>query len=123
MDNPSQTLGIIGEELASHFLASNGYKILIKNYVSALGEIDLIAKESGALIFIEIKTRSSDEMGSPAESVTFNKRKQITKCARYYLKRYGMEDTPCRFDVVSVLIPRDTEPVIEIIKDAFQEGE
>ena len=122
METTSQTLGVIGEELAYHFLSREGYKILLKNYECALGEIDLIAKESGALIFVEVKTRSSEALGSPAESVTHQKRQQIIKVAQYYLKRYGIKDVSCRFDVVSILIPRGEKPRIEVIKNAFQEG-
>ena len=119
----SQTLGLLGEELAGHYLARHGYKILLKNYESPLGEIDLIAKEKGALVFIEVKTRSSLSMGSPLESVTFHKRAQIVKSAKYYIKRYGIKDIPCRFDVVSILIPPGEEPQVELIENAFRKGE
>ncbi len=119
----SQTLGVIGEELAYHFLSGKGYKILLKNYECALGEIDLVAKEKGALVFIEVKTRRSEAFGSPLDSITHQKRHQIVKTAQYYLKRYGIKDVACRFDVVSVLMPRDQEPIIEVIQDAFREGE
>ena len=119
METTSQTLGILGEELAFHFLGAQGYKVLLKNYECTLGEIDLIAKEKGALVFIEVKTRSSVAMGVPAESVTFQKRRQIVNVAEYYLKRYGIKDVECRFDVVSVLLNQADEPQIEIIKDAF----
>ena len=62
-------------------------------------------------------------MGVPAESVTFQKRHQIVKTAQYYVKRYGIKDVPCRFDVVSVLMPPDNKPQFEIIKGAFEAGE
>ena len=123
MEPTSQTLGLVGEELACHFLEANGYKILLKNYECTLGEIDLIAKENGSIVFIEVKTRRSEAMGAPVESVTHQKRRQIVKTAQYYLKRYGIKDSPCRFDVVSVLVPPGEETKIEIIKDAFLEGE
>ncbi len=123
METTSQTLGFLGEELAGHYLTRRGYKVLLKNYESPLGEIDLIAKEKGALVFIEVKTRSSLSAGSPLDSVTFHKRAQLTKCAKYYMKRYGIKDVPCRFDVVSVLIPPGEEPRIELIENAFCEGE
>lgn len=119
----SQTLGLLGEELAFHYLANQGYKILLKNYENPLGEIDLIAKEKGTLVFVEVKTRSSLSMGSPLESVTFHKRAQIAKSARYYMKRYGIKDIPCRFDVVSILMPPGGEPQIELIQNAFLDGE
>ena len=121
METASQTLGAIGEELAFHFLWRRGYKVLLKNYESPLGEIDLIAKEKGALVFIEVKTRRSDAMGVPAESVTAHKRHQIVKSAQYYTKRYGIHNIPCRFDVVSILMPEGGDPQIELIENAFGE--
>src|SRR3989338_7533048 len=123
MSSISQTLGIVGEELAGQFLSAQGYKILLKNYECALGEIDLIAKENGCLVFVEVKTRRSLAMGLPAESVTFQKRHQITKVAEYYLKRYGIKNVSCRFDVVSVFMPMEKKPEIEVIRNAFQVGE
>ncbi len=122
MENPSQTLGLLGEELAFHYLRGCGYKILLRNYECPLGEIDLIAKEKGALVFVEVKTRSSDAMGLPSESVTAFKRHQIVKTAQYYMKRYGIHDVSCRFDVVSVILTKEGEPSIELIADAFGAG-
>jgi putative endonuclease len=115
--------GIIGEELARHFLSCKGYKILLKNYECPLGEIDLVAKHRGVLVFIEVKTRTSEAMGLPAEAVTYRKRGQIVKTASYYLKRYGLTDVLCRFDVVSVLLLSKSLPKIELIQNAFQTGE
>ena len=123
MQTPPQALGVLGEELAFHELRRRGYKVLLRNYECALGEVDLIAKHNGSLVFIEVKTRSSDEMGHPAEAVTPQKRRQIVLVAKYYLKRYGIHDVACRFDVASVLIPANEEPAIEIIESAFGEGD
>ncbi len=123
MQTASQTLGVIGEELAFHELKRRGYKVLLKNYECGLGEIDLIAKDKGCLVFIEVKTRKSTVMGFPAEAVTLEKRRQIIRVAKYYLKRYGIPDISCRFDVVSVLIEPETLPVIEVIEAAFGETE
>lgn len=123
MENARQTLGALGEELACQFLGMQGYKVLLRNYECALGEIDVIAKEDGALVFIEVKTRSSDELGLPAEAITPHKRRQMVKSAAYYLKRYGIHDVPCRFDVVAVMMPPGGSPALEIIRDAFGEGD
>ena len=123
METASQTLGTIGEELAYQFLSGQGCKILLKNYECMLGEIDLVAKEAGALVFIEVKTRSSCDYGNPAEAVTFAKRQQIVKIAKFYLKRYGIRDVACRFDVVSVVIPRIGDTEVRVIRNAFSEGE
>ena len=123
MQSPSQTLGVLGEELAFNYLQKKGYKVLVRNYESPLGEIDLIAKEKGTLVFVEVKTRSSDAMGSPAEGVTHFKRRQIVKTAQHYVKRYGIHHVSCRFDVVSVLMPKDGEVTLEIIQNAFGEND
>lgn len=122
MQTPPQALGVLGEELAFHELWKRGYKVLLRNYECALGEIDLIAKEKGSLVFVEVKTRGSDAMGAPAEAVTPDKRRQIVRVAKYYLKRYGIQNRACRFDVVSVLLPPDEEPVIEVLENAFGES-
>lgn len=122
MENTFKTLGLIGEELAAQFLRRRGYKVLMRNYECSLGEIDLVARQKDTLVFVEVKTRSSEEMGLPAEGVTFHKRRQVIKCAKYYMKRYGLADVPCRFDVVSVLMAEGREPVLEVIADAFGEG-
>lgn len=123
METPPQALGILGEELAFHELRRRGYKVLLRNYECSLGEIDLIAKHNGYLVFIEVKTRSTDEKGVPAEAVTPLKRRQIVQVAKYYLKRYGIQDVPCRFDVVAVQVPPCEEPVIDVIEAAFGEGD
>ena len=123
MLNAFQQLGLVGEELACRYLEGQNYKILVKNYKCALGEIDLIAKESGDLVFIEVKTRTSLAMGSPAEHVNFHKRRQIVKTAQYYMKRYGIHDAACRFDVVSVLFLPAKTPLVEVIRGAFLAGE
>lgn len=122
METTFKTLGIVGEELACQFVKARGYKVLLRNYKCPLGEIDLVAKEKGVLVFMEVKTRRSLEMGLPVESITFHKRAQITKCAKYYLKRYRIADVPCRFDVVSVFLEQDKNPEIELIQNAFCEG-
>lgn len=120
MKTPSQVLGALGEKLARERLSHQGYKILTRNYDCGLGEIDIIARHKDYLVFIEVKTRFSDEMGHPAEAVTADKRRQIIKAAQFYLKQYTLHDFPCRFDVVSVQMG-EGEPVLEVIENAFGE--
>ena len=122
METASKTLGILGEELASHYVRKRGYKLLVRNYRCPLGEIDLVARDRNTLVFIEVKTRRSLERGLPTESITSHKRAQITRCAQYYLKQYAVSEVPCRFDAVSVILSPEKEPDIELIRDAFREG-
>ena len=100
---------------AAAFLTDRGYVILEKKYRCRTGEIDLIAKDGGYLVFVEVKFRSSKGSGDPAEAVDAKKKSRIAGAARYYLltRGYG-EETPCRFDVVAVL-----EDEVRLIQDAF----
>ena len=103
------------ERKAGAYLESLGYKIVTYNYRCRLGEIDLIAKDGGYLVFVEVKFRSSKGSGVPSEAVDAKKKSRIAVAARYYLltRGYG-EETPCRFDVVAVL-----EDEVRLIQDAF----
>lgn len=116
------TLGAVGEELAVRFLQAQGYQLLVRNYTCGLGEIDLVARDGGYLVFVEVKTRRSDLQGLPVEAVTPRKRRQVIKVAKAYLQaRVAVGEADCRFDVVSVLLRRGEEPVVEVIRDAFGE--
>jgi putative endonuclease len=121
--DPRQTLGVLGEEVAFHYLRSRGYRVLLRNYRCLFGEIDLVACDGDVLVFVEVKTRTDDSMGAPAEAVTAHKRRQITRSANHYLKSRGQTEATCRFDVVSVLLPPAREPEISLIAGAFVEGE
>ena len=95
-------LGKLGEEKAIEFLIKNGYKIIEKNYKTKIGEIDLIAKKKKEIVFIEVKTRSSDKFGLPEEAVNERKLKKIEKVALLYLNSKKI-DLPYRFEVLSIM--------------------
>ena len=112
-------LGKKGEQLALEFLKKKGYRIIEKNYVCKLGEMDIIAKEKDTLAFIEVKTRTSTTFGPPQSAVNSKKQMQLSKVALYFLKEKGVEDVKARFDVVAILLgPKGEE--IELIRDAFE---
>lgn len=115
--------GVLGEELAFCHVKRLGYKVLLRNFRCPLGEIDLIAKHKGVLVFIEVKTRTSEACGFPLESVTREKRQQMRRVAQYYIKRYGIYEAPCRFDVVAVLMRHAESVEIEMVENAFGENE
>src|SRR6185295_13802738 len=108
-------LGERGENVAAKFLRNLGYKILERNYRTALGEIDIIARDGKTLVFVEVKTRMYDDP-TPEEQVNLTKQHQITKAAKTYLNRYGSSQPPARFDVVAVIWPADREPVIRHVQ-------
>jgi len=121
MSNSRKELGRRGEELAVEYLKRKQYKILCCNYSSRLGEIDIIARNSGDLVFVEVKTRSTDAFGSPAAAVTRRKQQQIIKVAQLYLQSKKLEESSVRFDVVSVIIDKYNQKIIEIIRNAFED--
>jgi putative endonuclease len=106
-----------GEKQAVKALKRRGYRIIQTNYRSTLGEIDIIARDGDVLVFVEVKARRSLSHGPPAESLTPQKRHQISKAAAAFLKKHHITHASVRFDVVSV----DLTPggKTEIIQNAF----
>jgi putative endonuclease len=90
-----------------------------RNYRRRFGEVDIIARHEGYLVFIEVKTRSSNRFGLPADALTARKQKQLTMIAQDYLARHASGDTPCRFDVLSVDLRSGRAPEISILVNAF----
>ena len=111
-------LGEKGEGVAVKFLRKRGYKIIVQNFKTRIGEIDIIARDGETLAFIEVKTRESIEYGRPFEAVNRFKKKKIVNVALLYLKRFK-EIPPCRFDVVSIYY-ENGRPEVELITDAFE---
>ncbi|MGQ9678277.1 MAG: YraN family protein [bacterium] len=101
--NPHK-LGISGEKHAQRFLASKGYRIIATNYRNQWGEIDIVCQDGDTLVFVEVKTRSSEKFGSPAEAVNYNKRNRLRRLAQIYLVTHRLESIPVRFDVLSLII-------------------
>ena len=118
----TKTIGNIGEDIAISFLNLKEYKILEKNYRFKHEEIDIIAKnKNNTICFIEVKIRFSENYGSGKEAVNLKKQKSILKVATAYLK-YNIKniDTPCRFDVINILISEDKNKMdLEHIQSAF----
>jgi putative endonuclease len=117
--NRRQKFGEKGEAIAVQQLKKEGYKILEANYLTKLGEIDIIAKDKNTIVFVEVKARRSVNFGSPKEAVSIQKQKKISMVALYYLKTTKQMTTKARFDVVAVNLNRD-KPRVEIIKNAFE---
>ncbi len=111
-------LGDRGEDLAAAALKKQGYRIVERNYVTPLGEIDLVAKHKGVLVFIEVKTRKSERFGAPSEAVHPAKQARLRRLADYYLKQQRLGEKAVRFDVVAITLSEDI-PKIEIIPGAF----
>lgn len=117
---PLDPLGQRGENVAARFLRDGGYRIIERNFKTRFGEVDIIARDGKTLVFVEVKTRKGSEH-DPEDQVNHEKQKQITKVAEFYLTRFGLPLPPVRFDVISVLWPRNQDPIIRHIQDAFGE--
>lgn len=114
-------LGRSGEDQAVRFLQQLGYRIVERNHRNQIGELDLIAKFRGRIIFVEVKTRSSRQAGDPVEAVGLTKQRQIVRTALAYLHARNLLDAPVRFDVVTVLQPQPVaEAVITHYPGAFE---
>ena len=113
-----QSLGKTGEDLACDELRRRGYAILERRYRTRFGEIDIIAREGGDVVFIEVKARAGDEFGGSAAAVTGWKQRRIGQMAADFLARRQLLDCPCRFDVVTVDFI-DGRPRVEVYTHAF----
>ena len=119
MLNKRQQFGKESESLAVKYLKKNGYKILEQNYRNKIGEIDIIAKEKGTLVFVEVKARKTHVFGNPKWAVTPKKQRKISMVALYYLKATKQTHVKARFDVVALSSAKE-DLQIEIIKNAFE---
>ncbi len=102
MGAESKKIGRKGESIAADYLASKGWKILVRNYRTARGEIDLIAEDGDVLVFVEVKNYSSRSFYLPSFSIDKNKRQCIIKSAKTYLFINNIRDVNCRFDVLTI---------------------
>ena len=116
---PIDHLGGRGENVAARFLRDLGYKVLIRNYKTQVGEIDIIARDGNTIVFVEVKTRVGEDV-APEEQVNDPKRHQITKAAKHYMARYGTPQPPARFDVIAIVWPPNRDPVIRHTQSAFE---
>ena len=115
--------GKAGEAVALAHLRSRGYLIERTNVRFPVGEIDIVAWESGTLCFIEVRSRSSHAWGTPSESVTFAKRQRLLRAAQWYMARCRTPVTEVRFDVVALTWQEAGAPSIELIRAAFTADE
>lgn len=97
-----QRLGARGEELAARRYRADGYEVVARNWRCRDGELDLVLRRPGELVFAEVKTRSSDRFGIPAEAVTPTKQRRIRRLAQRFCAETGERARVLRFDVVSV---------------------
>ncbi len=119
---PSAALGRRGEDLAHRYLRSSGFTVLVRNYRPAGGEaeVDIVARDGDTTVFVEVKSRSSEDFGSPDRAIDEEKRRHITSAARSYTTRAGIAWSNVRFDVITVIM--SSPPSIVHHQDVFFYG-
>lgn len=117
--DPRPAFGLRGEKHAERFLRGRGMVVLARRYRAVGGEIDLIMRDAGTLVFVEVKTRADDRLAEPEHAVNAAKRRSLERCARCFVEHKRLHERPCRFDVVSVLMPAEGEPTLKHFPDAF----
>ena len=115
----NKELGRYGEECATHYLEKLGYDVIERNWTCPAGEVDIIARQGDAIVFVEVKTRSSLSRGFPEEAVTPEKRSRYERIAAYYLKEYDETELAVRFDVIGVLVLGPAKAMIKHHVSAF----
>ncbi len=116
-----QDVGRTGEAVARRHLESNGYRVIDTNHRVRSGEIDVVARHDGALVFVEVRSRRAPGFGAPEESITPAKRRRLARTAREYIQKHGLAAIDWRIDVVLVeLGGRGRRPRVEVIVNAVE---
>ena len=116
----SKRLGRWGEKRCEKFLKRKGLKTLTRNFSCKTGEIDLVMVDTdGTLVFVEVKTRKNEDFAPVEDAFTASKKNRMVKAAKYFLQVHNIEDRPCRFDVVTVIINLTGKEQIRHYENAF----
>jgi|1185.fasta_scaffold902297_1 putative endonuclease len=116
---PKDELGRYGEDLAARHLTEDGLTVLDRNWRCQDGELDVVARDPTRLVFCEVKTRSSEEFGTPAEAVTPAKKARIRTLARHWQDEHDIRAPELRLDVISVLAPAGGPVQLEHLCEAL----
>jgi putative endonuclease len=117
--HPKDALGRYGEQVAERHLLEAGFTVLDRNWRCAAGELDIVAREGTALVFCEVKTRSSIRFGLPVEAVTERKATKIRELALHWLREHPGARGDIRFDVLGVLRSSSGRAAVSHLRGAF----
>ena len=120
MSSPRRDLGAFGERLAAAHLEAKGYRIIERNFRCGEGEVDIVAEDSDCLVFVEVRTRRGDALGSAVESVTPAKQRRLLALAEAYSQAHDDLPPQQRIDVITVALAPDGRVLaVEHIEDAI----
>lgn len=118
----NRLFGDRGERLAVRHLKKSGLKIVARNYRNRFGEIDIIALDGQTIVFVEVKTRKSNAVGSPLEAVDESKQSKVIQVAQAYLKERRLYEYSVRFDVIGIVwneSEKESKPDLTHVRHAF----
>lgn len=113
MTTRKMSLGHWGEEVAVHYLEEKGCRILTRNYHTAHGELDIVAFKEGVLLFVEVKTRSSNRFAYPEQAVSYRKQQSMLSAAEYYFSQHPDSPETWQFDIIAITRQAELPPEIE----------
>jgi len=113
----NQRIGKWGEDTAAEYLTQRGYEIVARNVRTPYGEIDIITRQSDITIFVEVKTRTSNKMGLPEESITLRKREHMLAAADHYAAEHEIDHW--QIDVIAIEGKLGTTPKITYFENAL----
>ena len=114
-------IGDAGEKLAAKWLRRHGRKVLYRNFSGPKGgEVDIVCRHLDTLAFVEVKTRTSEKFGRPADAVNQEKQRLIQRGATEWLRMLNRPVLSFRFDIVEVILTEGERPEVRIIENAFQ---
>lgn len=117
--NPHR-LGRWGQDRSEKYLSVRGCKTIARNYAFGGGELDLVmADVNGAIVFVEVKTRQSEEFAPAKAAVNYDKQKKMIRTAKRFLREFNISDRPLRFDIMTVILGPKGPPVIRHYPNAF----
>ncbi len=111
--NHNQALGAYGELLAARFLTRQGLVLLDHNWRCREGEIDLVLRDARTLVMCEVKTRTSNDYGTPHEAIDSRKVDRMRRLASCWLRAHSAHPDDIRLDLVAVIVPRTGDPEID----------
>jgi len=119
MSDARRTLGQAAEEAAARFLRRAGLTVVERNVRFAEGEIDLVCRDDGVVVFVEVKCRRATWGDAPAAAVSWHKQRRLTRLAQHYLKWRRLTGARCRVDVVSVTLDARGALDVRHVRAAF----
>jgi len=121
MNSAQKRLGHAGEEIAARELTRRGYIVRERNWRCFEGELDIIAEHGDTLVFVEVRTRRGDQLGTPEESITPAKRRRLVAAAQKYIQTHGMEERDWRIDLAAVEMSTQGKLMrVDIIENAIE---